>query len=201
MRAKISRAVKASFRRRAGQRSIVRRVFSAPARRSGSRRRFSASLGGFTGSLKSMTSKPLLLKAGGAVAASFATGYVLTRFGDKIPGANNKYGRILISVGIPMVGAYLVRRKSRDLAEGMVIGGLVMGINALLQNFAPNIAATAGGATATVGAYSASGPSAVMFPSNRVAGELGFQFYPKRAGNLGTPLRTGGAFKTTAWGK
>lgn len=141
------------------------------------------------------------MKAGGAVAASFATGYILTKWGSMIPGANNKYGRIAISVGIPFVGAYLVRKKNRDLAEGMVIGGLVMGINALLQNFAPTIAATAGASSATVGSFAASGPSTVMYPSNKVAGELGFSFYPKRAGNLGAPLRTGGAFKNNAWGR
>lgn len=194
MRAKISRAVKAANRRRRSgggvRRSVVRFASRSPSR---SRRRFS--VGRFGGnalsSFRSMASRPMLMKAAGAVGASFATGWLLNRYSNLLPMSTNKYGRIAYSVGIPFLGAYLIRKRSRDLAEGMVIGGLVMGINALIQNFAPAVAATA--QVAATGAYP------IRFPSNKVAGELGFQYYPKRAGSLGTPLRTGAAFRSSAW--
>ena len=196
MRAKISRAVKAANRRRqsggGARRSVVRLAHRSPSR---SRRRLS--IGRFGGSaltsLRSMASRPMLMKAAGAVGASFATGWLLNRYSNMLPMSTNRYGRIAYSVGIPFLGAYLIRKRSRDLAEGMVIGGLVMGINALIQNFAPAIAAQ--GAVAATGAYP------VRFPSNKVAGELGFNYYPKRAGSLGTPLRTGAAFRSSAWSR
>lgn len=146
--------------------------------------------GSLVGSFKSAFSRGLVTKAGGAVAASFVTGYVLNRWGASLPMATNKWGRVGYSVGIPILGAYLVRRKSRDLAEGMVIGGLVMGINALVSQ----VRASTASAPASVGSYGAYPRVAGL----GVAGELGYGFYPNRPGNVGAVVNTS-PFSNSAW--
>lgn len=195
-RAKIGRSIRAAYRR--GAYRHHRRSHAVARRhsrhvvvhhRSSHRRRMSLSsfrAGGLLGSFKSALSRPLLMKAGGAVVASVGTGYVLNRWGASLPLANNQYGRIVYTLGIPILGAYVIHRKSRDLAEGLVIGGLVMTINTLMQGFR---AATA--APAAVGSYA-------------VAGELGtgsgnFGYYPQ---GLSDPHSLGGgnvAFPGSAW--
>jgi len=166
MRKKISLAVKASFRRRAAGgpvRRAARRVTTlarritrpsfAMARRPARRSMAHRSGGGGGSSLKSgkgimgMVSKDTLMIAGGAVAASFGTGLLLNKIGDKLPGmssANPKtaeYARALYSVAIPIGAAYLLRNKQRRIAEGLVIGGLIMGFNSLIRSFAPSMSA------------------------------------------------------------
>lgn len=207
MRAKISRAVKAAnrrrasaprgiarlFRRRSTSSAVARRSsYRAPARRffrrrSGGGSRFGG--GSLVGAFKSALSKDLLFKAGGAVGASLGVGLLLQRYGSSLPMSNNKWGRVAYSVGIPIAAAYLVRKKNRSLAEGMVIGGLVMGINALIST----VRATA--SPGTVGAY----PRVSDFS---VAGELGpsnFSYYPQPGNRnlVGTPMN--GAFSNSAW--
>ena len=187
MRAKVSAGVRRYFaakKRGGGSVSIARR--SSPARR------FSVSRGGFTagsltGALKGALTKPMLTKAGGAVLASFGTGYIMNRFSASLPLATNQYGRIAYMIAIPTVGAYLVRKKNRDLAEGMVIGGLVLAVNALIQQFRP-------GTVAPVAAYSRA-------PGNMgVAGELGaYSWYPGRTTNLGVNLANQSPFSASAW--
>jgi len=110
---------------------------------------------------------------------------VLNRFGASLPGSNNQYMRMLYTLGIPVAGAWLIRRKSPHLAEGMVIGGLVMSINSLMTSF--RIGAPAAAAPAAIGAYA-------------VAGELGnFGYYPQ---SMSDPRGLGGsnvAFAGSAW--
>jgi hypothetical protein len=95
-----------------------------------------------------MVSKDTLMIAGGAVAASFGTGIILAKFGSKLPGmtsANPKtveYARAAYSVVIPLGAAYLLRNKQRRIAEGLVIGGLIMAFNSLIRTFAPTAATT-----------------------------------------------------------
>lgn len=130
------------------------------------------------------------MKAGGAVGASLLTGFILNKWGASLPLANNKYGRILYTLGIPVAGAYLVRKKNRDLAEGLVIGGLVMTINTLMQGFRAAVPAAAPAAPAALGSYG-------------VAGELGtgtFGYYPQ---GMDDGRGLGGsnvAFPQSAWG-
>lgn len=186
-RAKISRAIRAAHRRGIYRHSRPSRSVTVVSRRrrSGGLRRSSFGGGSLVSSFKSALSKPLLMKAGGAVVASIGTGYILNRWGDSLPLAGNKYGRMVYTLGLPVLGAYLVRKKNRDLAEGLVIGGLVMTINGLMQSVR---AATS--APAAVGAYS-------------VAGELGqggsFGYYPQ---SINDPHSLGGgntAFPNSAW--
>lgn len=140
MRSKISRAVKASFRRRRGgvtTRAVsrVRRSFSFARPR---RRRGGGGGGGlsFANPLKAMFSRSTLTMAGGAVASSFLTQFVLTRFGAQLPMSNQVYGRVAYKLLIPIAGAALTKRFNRDLASGMLVGGAVMAINELIAQWA-----------------------------------------------------------------
>lgn len=142
MRAKISRAVKAAQRRRkSGGGGVVRRSFSAI------RRRSSGGGGGggsfnLTNPFKQLFSKQVLTVAGGAVASSFLTQFILTRYGASLPMANQTFGRVAYKLLIPVAGAAAVKRFNRDLASGMLIGGAVMAINELIASFVPRAGGT-----------------------------------------------------------
>lgn len=160
MRRKVSLGVRRANRMR---KSPVRRLGR---RMGGMASRFGG--GSIMGSFKSALSSGMLMKAGGAVGASLGVGYILNKWGSKLPLANNQYGRVLYTFGIPVLLAYAVRKKSPTLAEGLVIGGLVMSINTLMQGFKAATAAPVA-APAAVGSYA-------------VAGELGdgtFGYYPQ----------------------
>lgn len=180
MRRKIGLAVRRAQRARGSRpMAIVRRRSRALFRRAG------GGVGGrnLMGTFRQAVSRGLLLKAGGAVAASFGTGWILNRFGAVLPLANNRYGRVIYTLGIPIVAAWAIGRRNRDLAEGIVIGGLVMTVNTLMQGFRTPAA------PAPVGAYA-------------VAGELGqgsFSYYPQ---SLNDASALGGgnvAFPQSAW--
>jgi hypothetical protein len=134
----------------------------------------------------------MLMKAGGAVAASLGVGYALNKWGAKLPLANNQYGRVLYTFGIPVLLAYAVRKKSPTLAEGLVIGGLVMSINTLMQGFKAATAAAPAAAPAAVGSYA-------------VAGELGsgsfgaFSYYPQGTTDGRGLGGSNVAFPNSAW--
>jgi predicted permease len=129
------------------------------------------------------------MKAGGAVLASIGTGYVLSKWGSSLPLATNQYGKLVYTMGIPILGAFLIHRKSRDLAEGMVIGGLVMSINSLMSSF--NLSGVAAPATAATGRFA-------------VAGELGrpgqpFGYYPRTMADRSALGGSNVAFPVSAW--
>lgn len=165
-RAKISRAVKASFRRRRAsgglrkasrspvravarrrsrRRSVVRAFSASPARRRSVRRsirRRSSGGGGSGGSIvKQLMGRQVLSLAGGAIGASFATTFLLTKFGAKLPMANTQHGRLLYKIAIPAAGAFLVRKHNRDVATGMLVGGIIMVANDLIASMAGGTAA------------------------------------------------------------
>jgi hypothetical protein len=140
MRRKVSAGVKAYFARkkagklavvRTGARSVARR-FSRPARRSVSR--FG---GGGSISMKSIFSKPMLTTVGGAIGAGFLTNLVLGKWGASLPMINSPIGSIAWRLIIPVGGAYIVRKKNRQLAEGMIIGGLVMAVTEAIRLYMP----------------------------------------------------------------
>lgn len=91
--------------------------------------------------------------AGGAVGAGLLTTYVVNRFSTNLPGAATPVGSIAYKLLIPFVGAYLVKRVNKDLAEGMIIGGAVLAINQAINQFAPQIPAMVAGTTAGVHGY------------------------------------------------
>lgn len=157
--------VRRSVRRRRPTIAVARRrriSYSAPARRSnrivmgrllnprGGRRRRSfrrrnPSFGSSLSSIKGMLSKDVVWMAGGAIAASIGTGYVLNKWGGTLPGATNKWGVIAYQLAIPMGAAYLLRNKNRAFAQGLVIGGVVMVITSVMKS--GMLGATASGAT------------------------------------------------------
>ena len=191
MRKKISIAVKAANRRRLANRSPIRRAVAAVSsyRRRPSGRR-SGGGGSFGGSIKSVFSKPMLMKAGGAVGASLLTAIVTRKFAASLPGySTSSYGKALYTLGIPVVGAYLLRKKAPALAEGMVIGGLVMAINDLFAAQLNQIVNTAvPQLPATTASYG-------------VAGQLGTRrmaSYPQSVKVAGTQIGQNGSF-APAW--
>jgi len=130
-------------------RMITRRVVRSNPRRRRGGRRSSASLGGLN--IKSILSRNNLTIAGGAVAASSLTDYVIRNFGRNLPGITNIYAVSAYQVAIPVVGAYLTRRFSPALAQGMLIGGLANGLGSLIANFlTPATTATRPAATAAM---------------------------------------------------
>jgi hypothetical protein len=190
MRRKIGLAVRRSNASRRSNVSIVRRAGSSVRRRYRSFRSSGGGGGSFMSTFRSALSRPLLMKAGGAIVASLGTGYILNKFSASLPLATNPYGRLIYTLGIPVAGAFLVHRKSRDLAEGMIIGGLVMSINSLMQIFnVSSLLPTGTSTTATIGSYS-------------VAGELGQGSYGAYPTSIRDTYALGGsnvAFPTSAW--
>jgi len=190
MRRKVSAGVRRYYASR-GRRSVSV-VHARPVRRFRGRASSSARMGSLMSSFRSAFSRPLLMKAGGAVIASIGTGFILNRWGASLPLANNTYGKLVYTMGIPVLGAWAIHRKSRDLAEGMVIGGLVMSINALMTTFNVSsiIPAAAPAATPAVSSYS-------------VAGELGrgqpFGYYPQGMRDTRALGGANVAFPPSAW--
>lgn len=164
MRAKISRAVKASMRRRhagggsASRRrttmAVARRRSYSPARRRsfstgglyvikgrklnpGRRRRFHrrrSNPGMGLATIKGLLSKDVMVMAAGAITASVGTGYIISRYGLSLPLMTTSYGPAIYQLAIPLAGAYLIRRKSRNFAAGLVVGGVIMAITTVMKS-------------------------------------------------------------------
>jgi hypothetical protein len=83
--------------------------------------------------LKSILSKDNVTRAGGVVASTFLTSLVFQRFSSSLPSYSNPYVRIAYSLAIPVAGAYVTRKFSPRLAEGMLLGGLATAIASLLN--------------------------------------------------------------------
>lgn len=193
MRAKISRAVRAANSRRRGGGGSVSR----------SRRRFAArrSNGGAvrgvgTFNLKSILSRPNLELAGGAIGAGFLTTFIVGKFGTMLPGITNTWVRMGYKLAIPVAGAFVVKRFSRTLAQGMVLGGIITVLNDLIASFlvpsAP--AATSAYLNATppkaFGAYLGAPQAQRRFsPSYNAVNSFG----------AATPYTGGSAFAPSAW--
>jgi hypothetical protein len=114
------------------------------------RRRRSYRMNPFGGNIlnqvKGVFSKENLTIAGGGVAATILTNYLLSMTkADKtslLPlGATadtQKLARIAYAVGIPVVGAILTRKMNPSLAKGMVFGALINGIVEGIKGYAPD---------------------------------------------------------------
>lgn len=77
------------------------------------------------------------MTASGAISASFLTTWLLRTYGAKLPLANTLAGRIGYKLAIPFAGAWAVNKfgKQREVAQGMIIGGVVMAVNEIIANF------------------------------------------------------------------
>jgi len=109
-------------------------------RRSGGMR-FGA--GNILSQVKGVFSRENLTVAGGGVAATVLTNFILSRTkadGTSLlpmPATNVAAAKIAYAVGIPVVGAILTRRFNPSLARGMVFGGLINGIVEAIKGYAP----------------------------------------------------------------
>jgi hypothetical protein len=112
------------------------------------RRRARRSSGGRMGGnilsqVKGVFSKENLTVAGGGVAATVLTNFILSRTkadGTSLlpmPATNVAAAKIAYAIAIPVVGAILTRKMNPSLARGMVFGGLINGIVEAIKGYAP----------------------------------------------------------------
>ena len=102
--------------------------------------------GNILSQVKGVFSKENLTVAGGGVAATILTNYLLSMTKtDKtslLPlGATaetQKMARIAYAIGIPVIGAILTRKLNPSLAKGMVFGALINGIVEGIKGYAPD---------------------------------------------------------------
>ena len=113
------------------------------------RRRRSYRMNPFGGNIlsqvKGVFSKENLTVAGGGVAATILTNYLLSMtkpdktsllpLGTTLE--TQKMARIAYAVGIPVIGAILTRKLNPSLAKGMVFGALINGIVEGIKGYAP----------------------------------------------------------------
>ena len=99
--------------------------------------------GNILSQVKGVFSKENLTVAGGGVAATVLTNFILSRTkadGTSLlpmPATNVAAAKIAYAVGIPVVGAILTRKFNPSLARGMVFGGLINGIVEAIKGYAP----------------------------------------------------------------
>jgi len=133
-------------------------------------------LGGITSSFKAVLSKDLVMTAGGALAATAATGYAINMFGPYTvtngvrtakasgfilpmtksatsPDGLNHWGVAAYSIVVGALGSYLLKGFNRNLAEGFAIGGLVSAVNEGITAINLGKAATTTGTGRYVGEY------------------------------------------------
>ena len=132
------RSRKVRVRRNKSKRSIT--VYARNPRR----RRMNPMLGGnILSQVKGVFSKENLTVAGGGVAATVLTNFILSRTkadGTSLlpmPATNVAAAKIAYAIGIPVVGAVLTRKFNPSLARGMVFGGLINGIVEAIKGYAP----------------------------------------------------------------
>ena len=141
-----------SYRSNPKKRSAAKAA-AAPAaktskKRKTTRRRARRSSGGRMGGnilaqVKGVFSKENLTVAGGGVAATVLTNFILSRTkadGTSLlpmPMTNVAAAKIAYAIAIPVVGAILTRRMNPSLARGMVFGGLINGIVEAIKGYAP----------------------------------------------------------------
>jgi hypothetical protein len=102
--------------------------------------------GNILSQVKGVFSRENLTVAGGGVAATILTNYLLSMTKtDKtslLPlgttAETQKMVRIAYAVGIPVIGAILTRKLNPSLAKGMVFGALINGIVEGIKGYAPD---------------------------------------------------------------
>lgn len=101
--------------------------------------------------VKGVFSKENLTIAGGGVAATLLTNFLLKQTkGDGtslLPmgtGESQKAFRLAYAIGIPVLGAMLTRKFNPGLAKGMLFGGLINGIVEGTKSYAPALAKQVG---------------------------------------------------------
>ena len=135
---KVSRRSSRSIRLKRGRSVTIMANPRRRARRSGGRR-----MGGnILSQVKGVFSKENLTVAGGGVAATVLTNFILSRTkadGTSLlpmPATNVAAAKIAYAIAIPVVGAILTRKMNPSLARGMVFGGLINGIVEAIKGYA-----------------------------------------------------------------
>jgi len=93
--------------------------------------------------------------AGAAAGGQLATRYVLSNYSDKLPfvrnadGTINQYGVAAYQVGIPVLAAIIIKKWNPTVAKGLILGGMISGVNVILNQVmamssAPAVTTTAG---------------------------------------------------------
>jgi hypothetical protein len=99
--------------------------------------------GNIMSQVRNVFSRENLTVAGGGVAATVLTNFILSRTkadGTSLlpmPATNVAAAKIAYAIGIPVVGAVLTRKFNPSLARGMVFGGLINGIVEAIKGYAP----------------------------------------------------------------
>lgn len=173
------RAAKAGWRKRTHRRTHRRKMRRNPvyfSRRRTRRRGYHRlrlkpiSLRGVGGSVRELLSKDTLTIAGGAVLGGLAASWIMSKWGPVklvngvatpktaadgfvLPGSASKYGPLIYSVAIPLLGAavtpiVLKGNAGKNLSRGMLIGSAVL----LIQNVV-NVVQSSMTPVAGTGAY------------------------------------------------
>lgn len=68
--------------------------------------------------------KDVAAMGAGALAGTVVSNFVVGRWGAKLPGINNAFGRAAYNLALPVLAGWAVRRFAPNVAKGMVIGGM-----------------------------------------------------------------------------
>lgn len=189
--------------RRNPTRSIMRkhrrrRRTTAVARRNPSRARRYARRGGRA--IKSYLSRDTGMLAASVVGGFMLSNYILNTYGDKLPGligenGVNRWVRAAYGVGLPVAAGALTLRFSKQprIAEGLVVAGLINGINEVVQYFREQQGGAA--APAVEGTSAFLDPGSGM-PAPGYQATNAFSAFP----GGGSPYESEPAFGGSAWG-
>lgn len=178
-------------RRRASRpRAIARRVRRNPSRmRRGGR------------AIKRYLSRETGILAASVVGGFTLTNYLLTTYGASLPGlvgpaGVNRWVRAAYGVGLPIVAGAITLRFARQprVAEGLVVAGLINGINEAVQYFQDSQATPAPAPTEGTSAFLTPGNGA---PTPGYQASNAFGAYPME---MSGPYESQSAFGSSAWG-
>jgi hypothetical protein len=84
---------------------------------------------------------------GGLIGSTMLTQYVLTNYGNKLPGYNTHWAvNVAYGAGIPIAASFLLRKTQPKLAEGLLYGGLVSAALGIINYVKASSAVAATGA-------------------------------------------------------
>jgi len=135
-------------------------------------RRHASRYGSKTISLKTLTSKEMLLMGAGAIVGGIITPAILTRLGASLPGMTNKWGQAAYAVAVPLGLAMFVQRVNKPIAQGLALSAIVTGLNVIFQPVLTQVQNQLAPATAAAGAYLDTQPVAAL-PSYQATNQFG----------------------------
>ena len=108
----------------------------------------------------------------------------------KLPGSDSKYGPLLYSLIVPVLGAFALQKaKQPKLAEGMIIGGAVLLVQSLVSIAQSSMSPSA---TAGVHSYLNAGGTIRSLPTPGYSAIKAFS-------GVGNALDSGSAFRSNTW--